>query len=213
MKIYRIHISSWTASFRFPNMISGFQPTLPVPPLSTINGLISAAKGKYFHITKEKVGFVCTYKSKNVDLEKIYQMGNSLSQIKSNVIKREFLSDVNLYIYTDSEDIADAFKNPEYQMLMGRSADIASVRKISSFEAEEKKVLNKLCGTIVPLKVKVLPGIIQALPTYFTDTVPRQNMETKPYCILEQKNNQGISLEADGFYDDIYKWDVYWQQV
>ncbi|MBP7562631.1 MAG: type I-B CRISPR-associated protein Cas5 [Candidatus Cloacimonetes bacterium] len=213
MKVYRIQISSWTASFRFPNMISGFQPTLPVPPLSTINGLISAAKGEYFHITDEKIGLVCMYKGKNVDLETIYQMNNTLNGIKSNVIKREFLCDVDLYIYTDNQDIADAFGHPEYQLVLGRSNDIASVREISSFETEGKKVLENICGTIIPLSVKMLPGIIQALPTHFTDTIPRQNMGTKPYCILEEKKNRNISLEAEGFFDEKHQWDVYWQQI
>jgi len=36
MKVFRIDITSWTASFRYPNLISGVQPTLEVPPLSTI---------------------------------------------------------------------------------------------------------------------------------------------------------------------------------
>ena len=47
MKFYRIEISSWTASFRYPNILSGIQPTLEVPPLSTVLGLINACAGKY----------------------------------------------------------------------------------------------------------------------------------------------------------------------
>ena len=51
MNVYRIYITGWTASFRYPNMISGFQATLPVPPLSTIIGMSSAAKGSYYILT------------------------------------------------------------------------------------------------------------------------------------------------------------------
>ena len=47
MKAFRIHITSWTASFRYPNLISGYQPSLVVPPLSTVFGLFSAAVGDY----------------------------------------------------------------------------------------------------------------------------------------------------------------------
>ncbi|WP_298938611.1 CRISPR-associated protein Cas5, partial [uncultured Dysgonomonas sp.] len=39
MKTHRIKINSWTSSFRYPNLISGFQPTLEVPPVSTVMGL------------------------------------------------------------------------------------------------------------------------------------------------------------------------------
>ena len=58
MKFLRILIEGWTASFRYPTFISGFQPTLPVPPLSTIYGLLSAAKGDLVTPIDTSVGFV-----------------------------------------------------------------------------------------------------------------------------------------------------------
>ena len=56
MKYLRILIEGWTASFRYPAFISGFQPTLPVPPLSTIYGLLSAAKGELVTPDETNVG-------------------------------------------------------------------------------------------------------------------------------------------------------------
>ena len=47
MEVFKIDITSWTASFRYPNLISGYQPTLEVPPLGTVLGLLNAAAGKY----------------------------------------------------------------------------------------------------------------------------------------------------------------------
>ena len=44
---FRVRLSSWTCSFRYPNLISGFQPTLHVPPVSTVLGLLNAAAGRY----------------------------------------------------------------------------------------------------------------------------------------------------------------------
>ena len=44
MKVLRVHITGWVSSFRNPLFISGFQPTLPLPPLSALYGLLTAAK-------------------------------------------------------------------------------------------------------------------------------------------------------------------------
>lgn len=213
MEVYRIHISSWTASFRYPNMISGFQPTLPVPPLSTINGLISAAKGDYFYPNSEKIGFVFFADAKTVDLETIYQMGQKLTQIKSNVIKREFLSDANLFLYTNSHTIANYFRSPVYPLLLGRSVDLASVREIKKIDVTEKNDLSGLRGTIIPFKGKLMPGLIQALPQYFSNTIPRRNIGTRPYYILESDYQQKESIKAKGIFDPEKEWDIYWQET
>ncbi|AEX84727.1 CRISPR-associated protein Cas5, subtype I-B/TNEAP [Marinitoga piezophila KA3] len=217
MKVYRIYISSWTASFRYPNLISGFQPTLLVPPFSTINGLISSAKGDYFIPQKEKIGYVFRAKSKNIDLETIYQMEKSLKNIKSNVIKREFLVEAELFLYTDSKVIAGYFLKPKYQLLLGRSSDLATVKNIDEIEIEEKNNLKNLKGTIIPLKYGIMPGVIHALPKYFSNTIPRKNIGTQPYCILDWNYKQEeITIHALGFsdYDKKLKidWDVYWQE-
>ena len=52
MKVFKIDITAWTSSFKYPNLISGFQPTLEVPPISTVLGLINAAAGKYIKYDK-----------------------------------------------------------------------------------------------------------------------------------------------------------------
>ena len=39
------------SSFRYPNILSGFQPTLPVPPISTVLGIINACAGTYLPVS------------------------------------------------------------------------------------------------------------------------------------------------------------------
>jgi CRISPR-associated protein Cas5t len=196
-------------------MISGFQPTLMVPPLSTMNGLISAAMGKYFAITTQRFGYVFYSSGKTVDLETIYQIGHS--GVKSNVIKREFLFDNHLWMYTDSQEIKNAFEKPVYPLLLGRSSDLASVKEITCIDREEKTELKHLQGTIVPFAKYPLPGTIQALPVCFSPDIPRQNIGTRPYCILEEKTKETIS--AKGIADKVithgeqHEWDIYWQEI
>ena len=215
MKVYRIHVTGWTASFRYPNMISGYQPTLDVPPLSTIIGLISAAKGDNFTLTTEKIGYVFQYHSKNSDLETIYQkQGDNNRGIKSNVIRREFLYDIALFLYTDSKVIADYFVKPAFQLLLGRSGDLASVIGIKELEAEEKHELTKVTGTIIPFRKHNVAGTMQALPTSFSDEIPRRNIGTQPYYVIDHKSQ--VSIKALGFHDEIdhqNNWDVYWQEI
>lgn len=219
MKVFRIYLTSWTASFRYPNLISGFQPTLPVPPLSTIYGLISAASGKYYAPEKPEIGFVFQCATKTVDLETIYQMESSLKNIKSNVIRREFLYDNHLWIYTQNEAIAESFKRPYFQLLLGRSGDLASVQEVVEIEVESRTRLSKLKGTIVPFEKYVLAAAINALPAYFTDTIPRRNVGTKPYYLLESNYRQTQDLNAAGVFDDSNKFferekgiEIYWQE-
>ena len=102
MEVYRIKISSWTASFRYPNLISGYQPTLDVPPISTVLGLINAASGKYIEHSDLAIGYYFEYGAKAIDLETIYQVELKTTKTgaypsnltKSNVINREFLFDI-----------------------------------------------------------------------------------------------------------------------
>jgi len=219
MKVYRIYLTSWTASFRFPNLISGFQPTLPVPPLSTIHGLISAAMGSLYAPEKPEVGFVFFSSGKAVDLETIYQMENSLKNITSNVIRREFLFDNHLWLYTQNKNIAEAFTKPYFQLLIGRSGDLATVEEIVEIDVEDRQQLCKLKGTIVPFGKYVLAAAINALPMSFTDTIPRRNIGTKPYYLLESKYKQTQPLIAHGFLDRTNCFfekengiEVYWQE-
>lgn len=184
MKYLRILIEGWTASFRYPMFISGFQPTLPVPPLSTIYGLLSAVKGDLVTPDETNVGFVFDYDAKAVDLETIYQL-KGLKENKSNVIKREFLFNPKLYLYIDNLEFKKYFKNPKYPILLGRSSDLAIISEIKEIGMEKKSNV-KLGKTILPFGVDDAFGIIQALPTHFSDSIPRKTIGTKPYLLMDR---------------------------
>ena len=194
MKFYKIDITGWTASFRYPNLISGFQPTLEVPPLSTVLGLINAAAGQFLTYENEILGYYFEFDAKAIDLETIYQMegkGKSTSNYaKSNVIRREFLFNPHLIIYTQNLSIAEYFKNPVYSLVLGRMNDLATVNSIE--EIDLYKTINQdeieFRGQIIPVFPYLLSGMIQALPEYFTNTFPRKNLGTKPYSIVSCKN-------------------------
>lgn len=184
MKLYRIHIRGWTASFRYPAFISGRQPTLPVPPLSTIYGMISAAKGALVTPEDVRIGYVFESNGKAVDLETIYELEDHL-KAKSNVCKRELLFEPSLYLYVEKREYADVFRRPHYPLLIGRSTELAMVEEVKEITTEEKKGV-LIGGTLIPFPVDGIYGPLQALPTHFTDEIPRKAVGTKPFYIVEK---------------------------
>ena len=162
MKAHRIKINSWTSSFRYPNIISGFQPTLEVPPVSTVMGLINAASGKYLESQQIELGYYFNFKIKTVDLETIYQIkANDRNYpdntVKSNVIQREFLYDCQLFLYLIDEELVSYFRQPTYQLLLGRSGDLAGIESIKETELHE--VTNaRIGGQVVPFNGIICRG-------------------------------------------------------
>lgn len=193
MKVFKIDITSWTSSFKYPNLISGYQPTLEVPPISTVLGLINAAAGKYLKHSKLNLAYYFEYAAKQTDLETIYQIeghekGYPKNTTKSNIINREFLFNNHLVIYLENKEIADYFSRPIFPLLLGRSNDLATVNFIEETGLKEIRNANKIKGQIIPLKGNFLPGDIQPLPQYFSDTIPRNNIGTEIYSIISYKS-------------------------
>ncbi|MEM0203997.1 MAG: type I-B CRISPR-associated protein Cas5b [Archaeoglobaceae archaeon] len=196
----RVKIISWTASFRYPTFQAGYQPSLKVPPLSTIQGLLSAAKGEIVSFSElEFFGYIFISNGFGIDLERIYPLGKE----ETDVIKREVLFDNELFLYLPL-DWGDYFKKPKYQLLLGRSCDLATVEEIKKVVLEKKKDV-PIGGTIVPINAGI-PGLVHALPVEFDySEVPRRAKAVKPFIAipfpktLERRKKQ--IFRGDIFYD------------
>ena len=206
MKVYRITLKGWTASFRYPIFVIGFQPTLPIPPYSTVYGLISAARGKIITPKEFPIWYVFKSAAKAVDLETIYEISGKVAlRAKSNVIKREFLVNPELYIYIENKKIAENFKHPHYPLLLGRSTELAFVEEVKKIELVFIEGRFILGGTILPFPpVWPLNGFIQALPTHFSDTFPRKPLGTRPFFLVKDFQK----FEGKGWIDEEKGWGV-----
>ena len=218
MRAYRIEISSWTASFRYPNVISGYQPTLCVPPLSTVLGLINACAGTYLNFTDELIGYYFDYQAKSEDLETIYQIeskgGVPKKEVKSNVLRREFLYECRLFVYLTNPNLVEYFRHPYFQILLGRSNDLATICDITERDLRETKNASQIRGQIVPFSGNFLPGAIQALPQYFTNTLPRENLGTQPYSVIDYNSDSfDTSLTAYADWIDDKEIDIYFPKL
>ena len=206
MKVLRIHITAWVSSFRNPLFISGFQPTLPLPPLSALYGLLTAAKGDWVTPHDAAIGFVFKSNGKAVDLETVYEFGGKLVA-KSNINRREFLVQPELYLYTPELWLKEALERPYYSLLMGRSSDLATVKSIDEIELERKSETTYK-NTILPFPDQQLHGQVQALPTHFTADIPRRPCGIRAYCLITEK----IKYCGDVLHDLDMDWGVYLHQ-
>lgn len=192
MIFHTVDIHAYTSSFRHPMLISGTHLTLDVPPVSTILGLINAAAGKYIRHMSTQIGYYFHYEAKGVDVETIYmaevnKKGKLLPTTRSNVIMREFLFETSLRIYSPDKGLIDFFRSPVYPILLGRSSDLATVdaKSFQQRKMQEIESGGKISGQVIPYATASLPGKIQALSKYFTDTIPRQMIGKEPYIIVD----------------------------
>ncbi|MHA1124632.1 MAG: type I-B CRISPR-associated protein Cas5b [Candidatus Heimdallarchaeota archaeon] len=183
MKMLRVTLTSWTASFRHPSFMIGYQPTLPVPPLSTIFGLISAASGSLVNLKHTSIGYFFTFEGKGIDLEKIYELEKGLGY-KTNILRREFLFNVKLTLYLDTK-YKDNFLQPTYTLLLGRSSDLAHIEEVKEVELVERQECNVGPGIFSEYPEGCQNMIMCALPVYFNDEIPRKAIGSRKFFLVE----------------------------
>lgn len=158
MELLYIRLTAPVASFRYPFIVTGRQPSYPLPPLSTIYGLLCAAWGSEFEQEELRVGYIFYSEPETVDdIEKLWLLkkrsdkppsakSRSLSPIeemKSNVFRRELRINVALELYLKAskdllEEWREAFRNPYFWLTLGRSQELVSIEEISWIFPEEK---------------------------------------------------------------------------
>ena len=83
------------------------------------------------------------------------------------------------------------------------------INEVKEINLEKEKNV-KLGKTILPFGTKGAYGIIQALPTHFTDTIPRKSLGTKPFILMDKF----FEYENECYYDSELEWGVWiYEQV
>lgn len=185
MKVLRVHIKGWTASYRFPPFVMA-QPTLPVPPLSTCYGIVSSAAGRLVTADETSIGLVAPFKAKALDLEKIYQVNIEGRIEQKNIVNREFIYDGELYLYLSNIALELHFRQPRYPILLGRSYDLAYVKETKLVELVEREEA-QFQYTLLPFPFEDIAAPISALPICFTDTIPRRPLGVKGFYVIGEE--------------------------
>jgi CRISPR-associated protein Cas5t len=168
--------------------------------VSTVLGLINAVVGRYVDHEALELGYVFDFTTSAVDIETLWEVEGvkrkdklrgdvvvATNKVKSNPIRREFLFEGNLTLYLFNEAWANCFRQPYFQLVLGRSGDLATVDEIRTVTLRTVEGKARLRGQVVPLQPYFLPGQVQALPQYFTNTFPRRNLGTQAYSVLSPK--------------------------
>ena len=202
MKSYRVTLSGWTASFRHPQLVTGAQPTLPLPPPSTIYGLISAAAGRWVDPEDCRMGYVFRSSGGARDLEKIYQFQKS-SSAGSTVIYRDWLTDWSLSLYFTELEWAENFLSPVFPLTLGRQQELAHVEigksgeTVSEIELETSRTI--LRGTVVPFPFPEAFGLVMALPLVMSPDLPRQAIGVRPWLMVrDEARIENPEIWSDG---------------
>jgi CRISPR-associated protein Cas5t len=208
MEVLRIKITGVVSSFRNPFFVSGAQPTLEVPPPSTILGIISAVVGRIVKPDEISFGYVFLYKDKGEDLELIYELSlKEKFKAKSNVVRRDFLTFPELYLYVTNVEYEGYFRKPSFPILLGRTQELAKIEKIERVTLVKTSPV-RFGKTIVPIDFKGVSGAIVALPLYF-DYSPqgvRKAMMIQPFVVL----SRFINYERQPlWFDEEKNWGVY----
>lgn len=158
MKICKVKTHSVLASFRIPETQT-FHQTLPLPPITTLIGLLGAALGKeyeqaFYFSEQNKIlfGVSGTSKGETKDLwnyrkittkEKNYTAEEIKSRKNYSIVLKEYLYDnvINLFFGHPEEEIIiniqHAFLNPVFPLTAGSSDDLIKVVSSNSFNLEQ----------------------------------------------------------------------------
>ncbi|MBP2173202.1 CRISPR-associated protein Cas5 [Methanococcus voltae] len=216
MKLLHIQFQAYTSTFKMPNINSGTMISCPVPPYSTIVGIISSCLGRELKKDETKIGFKYSYEHKGSDLEKTHRLKYDNGILKQNpdtsVTTREFHIKPILDIYLSNLDLKKYFLNPIWTPSLGRSQDMAWITKIEEIDVEPTES-GKIKATLIPfdsLNGKIIPGrFIQATDyysNYDSDITKSKGYgyvrvgDAPKIYIATPFSNDGIDIEIDNLY-------------
>ncbi|MDW8319856.1 MAG: type I-B CRISPR-associated protein Cas5b [Armatimonadota bacterium] len=194
MRALHAVLRALTASFRPPGMSAGYQLTLPVPPLSTVYGLLAAAVGKDVSPEQVWLGYRFHYDAEAEDLETIilFSKGgpswdDKMGQVRSMPIHRQFVVNPVLHLYLPAEEwLWRALRNPRYPLLLGRSQDVATVDHMEEVELQLAQE-GEAEGILLPFPTPGVQSFVYNLPTYLPTHPPRRALAVKPFQLVQQR--------------------------
>lgn len=160
MHYFYINAVAVTASFRIPESHT-FQQTLPLPPITTLIGIVGAAVGLDYEQAMQYrqkkgllIGVTGTHKGKMNDLWKYRKIKSR--EVISAVLLKEILVDLELTIVIGCEDKATlselrkSFIKPRYALTAGTSDDLLKIIKVGQLEKTNTILLSDFENTILP---------------------------------------------------------------
>ncbi len=110
---------------------------------------------------------------------------------------RDFLFDVRLELYLDPPDLAVAFRSPVFTVVLGRSQDLACIRRVETIDLQPagKGYLER---TILPageFRRRLPWGVTTLMPRYI-GPAPERRAAFAPYIVLREPVYVGYGQEV-----------------
>jgi CRISPR-associated protein Cas5t len=210
-----VRIEGLTASFCFPLIKSGTQVNVPVPPYSTLLGIISACAGRIVKHTETRIGFEFWCRSMETEIERKDRLelkGGKLRRlVKKNApkdlrphlrISKEgisgFLEEIpqgvglrqvywypRLDLYLTNQAFRSAFENPAAPPTLGRSQDVAWIVFVREKIEIHPRKTGEIGPTLLP-KVQVgVPGLIVRAPEWIDNSKKGHVRQPGPFGVYQ----------------------------
>jgi len=176
LKLLSVLIRGWTATFRLPFLYSGTGITSPVPPYSTLLGMIgNLAAREIYPNDIGKIGYIFRSDSIATDLERTVRYSVNRGVFSRNtdkkrygIVSRQFHINPVLELYIENLDMKDVFENPQNPPTLGRSQDLCWIESVKIVDAIAVKSA-PISGTLLPFSQVGASGLILVLPEYFSN--------------------------------------------
>lgn len=159
MYFFRIKSVAVMASFRIPESHT-FQQTLPLPPVTTLTGIMGAALGINFEEAMKfrenkniRFGVTGRHDGEVKDLWKYRKIKSS--EVITDVLLKEYLThfSMSFYISAESEDVIKhlrrSFVCPCYALTAGSSDNLLKIKEVSKIHKAEEVPVSDFCFTIL----------------------------------------------------------------
>ncbi|SMG44343.1 CRISPR-associated protein Cas5 [Dethiosulfovibrio salsuginis] len=221
LQVLRLGLRAQSASFRVPEC-HGFQPTLPLPPLTAMTGIVGAALGLDYLSAQDYVvrkgirfGVIGTSDGRAKDLWKHRKIKGK--ETITSVLIRELMIGLKTEIFLVSKDsgtieeLRGVFNSPKYALSLGSSDDLAlwdtpvAMRDVSLVPLRRLKntlVRGSLAGRCrmsidlknVPLNRPIHPPMVSLLPTSYEGVKGERRVVAKePFTFVDNE----LELEQD----------------
>ncbi|MDI6716651.1 MAG: CRISPR-associated protein Cas5 [Actinomycetota bacterium] len=141
MRVLKVVAEGLITSFRYPHFMQGVQPTFEMPPPATIYGHICSVLGEWFDPKGVQFAINFSFQERFRDIEHTHILSPTTGKLKGTTIPkvlegavnpftRELLYRPRLTLYLNRPDWAEAFLNPRYPVVLGRSQDLFTYRQV-----------------------------------------------------------------------------------
>lgn len=211
-QVVKIEMVGAVTSFRYPHFTQGFQPTFEMPPPSTIYGHICSAVGNWLNIQQLadlEFGYHFTHQGKFVDYKEHLHFSDPIQPFPFD---RELLFNPRLSLYLTDLNLLDAFRNPHFAVVLGRSQDLMTYHRVEIVTLEKVIITDDdlqkgrsrvyFAGTLLPLEMspRLDRGTIAVTMARYIDERRRPNWGT--YALLSSSALFPPPPRAVSIYDD-----------